>query len=122
MSCAIVCCRVVNLAQAGGLSLRLAIVAAILLCITLRLWADEKLPPVEKVDFNRQIRPILSNTCWRCHGPDAAHRKADLRLDDFASATSRRDGTTAIVPEKPQESEAIRRVSTADADERMPPS
>ncbi|HEY2251546.1 MAG TPA: c-type cytochrome domain-containing protein, partial [Planctomycetaceae bacterium] len=104
-------------AQAGSLSLRLA-VAAVLLCIAPRLLADEK---SEKVDFNRQIRPILSNKCFRCHGPDAGHRKADLRLDNFAAATAKRDGTSAVVPGKPDESEVFRRIITADVDERMPP-
>ncbi len=75
----------------------------------------------EKVDFNRQIRPILSNKCFRCHGPDGSHRKADLRLDDFATATAKRDGPSAIVPGKPEASEVFRRISTLDADERMPP-
>ena len=100
----------------GSLSWRLAIAAVVISSSALpQLSADEK------VDFNRQIRPILSNKCFRCHGPDASHRKADLRLDDFAAATAKRDGTIAIIPGKPEESEAFQRISTADADERMPP-
>ena len=104
------------------MSLRLAVAAVVIsLATCLRLSADEKSSPVEKVDFNRQIRPILANKCFRCHGPDASHRKADLRLDDFRAATAKRDGTVAIVPGKPEESEAFRRIRTADVDERMPP-
>jgi hypothetical protein len=99
-----------------NLSLRLAIAVVVILSSML-----PRLSAHEKVDFNRQIRPILSNNCFRCHGPDASHRRADLRLDDFAAATAKRDGTSAIVPGKPAESEVFRRVNTADADERMPP-
>jgi len=102
----------VTFGQAGSLSLRAAV---ILLCFSPGLSAEDK------VDFNRQIRPILSNKCFRCHGPDAAHRKADLRIDDFAAATAKRDGASAVVPGKPDESEVFRRISTTDADERMPP-
>ena len=70
-------------------------------------------PPV---DFNRDVRPILSDKCFACHGPDENHRKADLRLDvgkDIA------DG--AIVPGKPAESELVKRITAMDADRRMPP-
>jgi hypothetical protein len=69
-------------------------------------------PPV--VDFNRDIRPILSDNCYQCHGPDKNKRKADLRLDT-------RDGLfTVVSPGKPAESELYRRLVTANADERMP--
>jgi hypothetical protein len=76
-----------------------------------------RLSAEERIDFNRQIRPILSNKCFRCHGPDASHRQADLRLDDFADATALRDGIRPIVPGKPEESEAFRRITTADNDD-----
>ncbi|MFT5467874.1 MAG: hypothetical protein ACI8UO_002981 [Verrucomicrobiales bacterium] len=70
------------------------------------------------VDFNREIRPILANNCYFCHGPDEEERKADLRLDTFAGAT--KDG--AIVPGKPDESELIFRVTeAADHEDLMPP-
>ncbi|MEO2045442.1 MAG: PSD1 and planctomycete cytochrome C domain-containing protein [Pirellulales bacterium] len=71
----------------------------------------------EEIDFNRDIRPILSGACYPCHGPDASHREADLRLDTQQGAL---DGAT-IVPGKPQASELLRRILTEDADERMPP-
>ncbi len=73
------------------------------------------------VDFDRDIRPILSNNCFKCHGPDAGERKADLRLDTKAGALARLEDHFAIVPGKPDESELLRRITTADADERMPP-
>ena len=56
-------------------------------------------------DFNRDIKPILSENCYFCHGPDAGKRKAKLRLDTFKGATEKRDGIMAIVPGKPGESE-----------------
>ena len=70
-----------------------------------------------EVTFNDDIRPILSDKCFFCHGPDAANQKANLRLDTFEGAT--KDG--AIVPGKPLESELILRVSSHDPDEHMPP-
>src|SRR5882672_124557 len=76
----------------------------------------------EKVDFNREIRPILSAKCMRCHGPDGQARKAGLRLDLRDGATKKlKDDAIAIVPGKPQESALIRRVMEKDDDEVMPP-
>lgn len=74
-----------------------------------------------KVDFNHQIRPLLSNRCFACHGPDQDERKADLRLDTFEGATADLDGTFAIVPNKPEESEILVRLLSHDKDEVMPP-
>ena len=71
--------------------------------------------------FNRDIRPILSDRCFYCHGPDEKNRKAGLRLDTFAGATTDRGGYRAIVPGKPDESELMRRVTSHDAAEVMPP-
>ena len=75
-----------------------------------------------KVSFDRDVRPILSNHCWKCHGPDAQERKAGLRLDQRESAIKPAEsGKTAIVPKKPSDSELLRRVLSADSDELMPP-
>ncbi|MFZ2279865.1 MAG: DUF1553 domain-containing protein [Prosthecobacter sp.] len=74
-----------------------------------------------KLGFNRDIRPILSNKCFRCHGFDEKGRKGDLRLDKREDAVASRDGKSAIVPGKPLESELIHRISTTDADDIMPP-
>ncbi|MCP4940815.1 MAG: DUF1553 domain-containing protein [Planctomycetaceae bacterium] len=71
----------------------------------------------DKINFNRDIRPILSSKCFACHGPDAKHAKGDLRLDLRENATS----SDAIVPGKPAASELVRRIRSDDADERMPP-
>src|SRR5438045_1922347 len=70
-----------------------------------------------KVRFNRDIRPILSENCFRCHGPDKNIRKAKLRLDDRAVALEKK----AIVPGKPDESEMISRINSTKEDEMMPP-
>jgi len=73
------------------------------------------------VEFNRDIRPILSDNCYQCHGPDANKRKAKLRLDTEADAFRDEDGVRPFVAGKPSESEAYRRITTADADDLMPP-
>ena len=75
-----------------------------------------------KISFNRDVRPILSDTCFKCHGFDANKRKADLRLDTRAGALhDLGGGLGAIVPGKPEESEAFRRLSSDDIEEKMPP-
>ena len=75
-----------------------------------------------KVSFDREVRPILSNHCWKCHGPDAKERKAGLRLDQVESATQPAEsGKVAVVPNKPAASELLTRIHAADADEQMPP-
>jgi hypothetical protein len=70
-----------------------------------------------KLEFNRDIRPILSNHCFNCHGPDKSHRKAKLRLDVRDVALERE----AFVPGKPEESEVVRRIFAKDSDDLMPP-
>ena len=73
------------------------------------------------IDFNRDIRPILSNSCIACHGPDEAELKADLRLDSHEGATRDLGGYSAIVPGKIEQSELIARIIEEDENERMPP-
>ena len=74
------------------------------------------------VDFNRDVRPILSNRCLACHGPDEGKREAGLRLDEAASATAPLpSGSLAIVPGKPADSELLKRIHSTDNDVRMPP-
>ena len=67
--------------------------------------------------YNRDIRPILADACFACHGPDSASRKADLRLDQRDVAVE----MEAIAPGHPEASEMIRRITSTDPDERMPP-
>jgi mono/diheme cytochrome c family protein len=73
------------------------------------------------VDFGRDVLPILTANCFACHGPDADKRKADLRLDVREAAVSDANGTEAVVPGKPADSELITRVTAADGEGRMPP-
>ena len=75
----------------------------------------------EKIDFNRQIRPILSQNCFACHGPDEHDRKAGLRLDDRDAAIADRNGVRAIVPGETRKSAVIDRILSENADELMPP-
>jgi len=76
-------------------------------------------PPV---DYNRQVRPLLSNHCFKCHGPDAQQRQGGFRLDVRESALAAAEsGAKPIVPSQPAKSELIRRINAADAAERMPP-
>src|SRR4051812_2015454 len=70
--------------------------------------------PPEKVDYNFQVRPLLADRCFVCHGPDEKKRKADLRLDVAESARR------VLVPGKPEESEVVHRI-TATGKDRMPP-
>jgi len=84
--------------------------------------AAEGPAPAPAVDFNRDVRPILSGKCFACHGPDDKNRKAGLRLDRRAAATAPTEsGAVPIVPGKPGESDLVERIATHDADLVMPP-
>ena len=76
---------------------------------------------LSKVDYSRDVQPILSENCYQCHGPDAKKRKGDLRLDLRQSEEKKREGTRIIEPGKPGASELIRRLLSHDLDEKMPP-
>ena len=92
-----------------------------LICLTLAIQpafaAAQGSAKSAKVDFDRDIRPILSGKCYACHGPDTSKVKAKLRLDQRDIAIKR----GAIVPGKAGESELVRRIHSADPEERMPP-
>ncbi len=85
----------------------------------------EKHPPQTStpsaIDFDRDIRPILSDTCYACHGPDENARESNLRLDTRAGAFADLGGYRAIVPGRPEKSELMRRLKSDDENEKMPP-
>ncbi|MCB1123934.1 MAG: hypothetical protein KJT03_20440, partial [Verrucomicrobiae bacterium] len=91
---------------------RIFVVAAAF-CLPVALTAE--------VSFNRDIRPILSDKCFRCHGPDANAREADLRLDLEGWAKQDLGGYAAIVPGDPDKSELIWRITEEFEEEVMPP-
>jgi hypothetical protein len=93
--------------------LRIALVSLIGYTLLPKAANAEQTPPLQ---FNREVRSILSDKCFACHGPDANKREAELRLDQEESAKD-----SAIVPGKPDESELLRRILSDDPDERMPP-
>jgi mono/diheme cytochrome c family protein len=86
---------------------------ALLLATSSPVAFAEAIP--EKVEYNRDVRPILSDNCFFCHGPDANHREADLRLDLRDAAIEK------LAPGKPNESELVARIISQDPDLRMPP-
>jgi len=75
----------------------------------------------EPVSFTRDVRPILSNNCYKCHGPDDAARLSDVRLDTRDGLFSVTGGITPVVPRQLKASELYRRITSSDDDERMPP-
>ena len=91
------------------------IVLTVLLSPAVSLAADGP------VSFSRDVRPILSNRCFKCHGFDPKTREAELRLDTKEGLFSDHEGHKPFVAGKPGESEALRRVLSSDPDEKMPP-
>jgi mono/diheme cytochrome c family protein len=76
----------------------------------------------ERVQFNRDIRPIFSDTCFACHGPDENKVKGKLRLDSLAAAQrGGKSGEAAIIPGHPEKSSVMKRLLTTDTDDHMPP-
>ena len=103
-------------ATCGAATLAVAVVAA------LAAAPPQSRAAGGRVDFTRQIRPLLSDRCFRCHGPDASRRKAELRLDVREGALKRLPAGWAIVkPGDPAKSELIRRITTSDVEDVMPP-
>src|SRR5437868_333696 len=101
----------------SAIPLGLVCAATCLLAFTARA-ADA---PAASVDFNRDIRPILSENCYFCHGPDKNKRKADLRLDTREGLFDEIDDVRPVVPGKADKSDLFRRVTTADEKDQMPP-
>lgn len=107
-----------KLHAAAAFSLTSLLATGILLClgVSAPCVADEA-----KIQFNRDILPILSDKCFHCHGPDEEDRKADLRLDTADGSTADLGGYAAIVPGDPEKSELIARINHNDREEVMPP-
>src|SRR5713226_7111140 len=83
---------------------------------------DKNTNTPSKIDFNRDIRPILTENCYKCHGPDANERKAKLRFDVREEALKpAKSGERAIVPGAPEKSQMVARITATDLDDRMPP-
>lgn len=95
------------------------------LMLTLIPWPQAAEASGAKVDFAREIRPILSNYCFHCHGPDEKNRKGGdkvgLRLDEESGARMDLGGYAALVPNHPERSHLIQRIESTDSDEVMPP-
>ena len=89
------------------------------LLVSSALAADAPLPAT--IGYNRDVRPILADTCFKCHGFDKNKRKADLRLDVRDAALAKMDDIFPIVPGKPEASEVWKRIITKDEDDVMPP-
>nr|AIF04116.1 hypothetical protein [uncultured marine group II/III euryarchaeote KM3_170_G02] len=98
------------------------VVLALLLSVTIELAICPADPP-EQVDFNQHVRGILSDRCYKCHGPDSENRQAELRLDRRSEALSARSesGIAVIAAGNPARSELVRRVTSQDPDLQMPP-
>ena len=93
-----------------------------LMCFSIAMAAAEHHEtPQASIDYNLDIRPILADNCFACHGPDAKTRQANLRLDTKAGAFSEPSGYPVIVPGKPEESELHLRIVSDDDSYRMPP-
>lgn len=97
---------------------RRSIVLSVCLCL---VGLSEVRSADTPIDFARQIRPILSDNCFACHGFDPGSRQGDLRLDDREAATVIHDGHAALVPGQPDRSDMWRRIVSNDPDEQMPP-
>lgn len=92
---------------------------AITMSLILAAGASGAAEPV--VDYARDVRPILANHCWACHGPDEKAREADLRLDSREGATAKRDGKPAVVPGSAPASALVARIESTNAKRVMPP-
>src|SRR5689334_11386108 len=95
--------------------------AVVLLCVIVTARAEVSAD--RKIDFNRDVRPILSNSCFACHGPDSGKRKGDppLRLDTRNGLFGERDGSFPVVAKDPDNSLIYVRMSSDDPDVHMPP-
>ncbi|MBI1323575.1 DUF1553 domain-containing protein [bacterium] len=106
-----------------GFRRSLVLIAGLAVCGSLRTTpaAEPERPLPETVRFNRDIRPILSDNCFYCHGPDKNRREAELRLDTEAGLLGGEARKGVVRPGEPQAGELMKRVASADPDLKMPP-
>ncbi len=106
----------------GSLPRHLVCLALLILSAAAATAVETSKSAAAKIDFNRDVRPILSENCYKCHGPDESSRKAKLRFDLRAEALKpAKSGDIAIVPNAPEKSALIERITAKDPDDRMPP-
>src|SRR3954449_2944046 len=119
--CLQVCCGLARLAHMNWL--RAASTLVIASCLFFACTIERTVSADgSKPDFLRDVRPILADNCFRCHGADEQSREAGLRLDERESAVRGGDsGEPAFVAGKPDSSELVRRITSSDESERMPP-
>ncbi len=99
--------------------MRVLLPAILVLTSTLVYAAETPLP--EKIEFNRDVRPILSDACFFCHGPDKNKREADLRFDDGSGFNGAGSHAAVVTPKSPDKSELLKRITATDPNEKMPP-
>ncbi|QDU17122.1 Planctomycete cytochrome C [Gimesia maris] len=99
-----------------------AVFSVAITCILYQnVGAETPLTSDQPLDFATDIRPLLSDACFSCHGPDPEHREADLRLDLKETVFAKHNGQALIVPGKPADSLLYQRMTASDESERMPP-
>ncbi len=101
----------------AGVGLLVMTTAVTILCVPAQAAGPTRAP----VDFARQVRPILAENCFECHGPDPRGRKGKLRVDIREGLLADRGGYAVVVPNRPEESELISRITAESPDELMPP-
>src|SRR5262245_19091204 len=95
---------------------------ALAVCLSIAVAVSVFAAGRSKVDFNFEIRPLLSDRCFKCHGPDEKARKAKLRLDTREGILKELEGGWAVAkPGDPAKSEIVRRIFATDEDDLMPP-
>ncbi len=90
-------------------------------CVFGNVLASDPIPLPDRIEFNRDVRPILSDRCFACHGPDKNKREAETRLDTLDGLHGVADKARPVVPGDPNKSEMIRRIESSENDVRMPP-
>ena len=98
-----------------------AMTLLVVLSIPMALLSADEPAASQEIDFRRDVRPLLSDKCFFCHGPDAEERQADLRLDTQEGMLADLGGYRAVVPGALEESAVVERITSDDPDQQMPP-